>query len=110
MKYEPKLLPSKDICSFEDLKEIGFNCNNIIQVKSPCIAFNRETMEVLNFCENIPVGFEQISMKTQRIFPDSSEYSSLMNWYNSRKLIAWLPNKQPEGDIAHHVRLRVLVD
>jgi len=109
MDYIPKYLPPKEH-TLEDLKAIGFTCHNIVQVKYPRIAFNKSTIEVLDSPFGVPEGFEEKLMITRRIFPDADVTPSILKEYNSKKLIAWLPNNQPVGDIAHHIRLAVLID
>lgn len=108
MTYTPKILPFRATQSLEDLKLIGFNCLNIVEVSSPCFSFNKDTLDILNSCENLPEGFELFQLVTRRIFPNSKETASLMEWFNDQKLIAWLPYKQPAGDIAYWIRIKVL--
>ena len=109
MTYTPKILPFKATQSLEDLKLIGFDCLNIVEVSKPCFSFNKDTLEIFNSCENLQEGFEPLTVLTKRLFPDSPEFKRIMEEFNGKELIAWLPYHQPAGDIAHWVRIKVLV-
>ena len=109
------LIPKSETQTLEDLKAIGFHGNNLIQVNQPSFFFDRETGEItydddIIFTDEVDVGISRFIVATRRITPNSEEGKSELNWWNSRKLIAWYPAPQYGDDYSYHFRFKTLID
>lgn len=109
------LIPKSETQTIEDLKSIGLHGNNLVQVERPSFFFNRETGEItyddnIIFDEEAVVGISRFYVRNHRLFINSEPFKSELEWWNSRKLIAWYPTIQRGDDIAYQVRFKTLID
>ena len=110
-----KLIPKSETQTLEDLKAIGFHGNNLVQVERPSFFFNRETGEItyddnIIFNDESIVGISRFVVTTRRLFPDSPDFKSELERWNTITLVAWYPAPQHGTDTAHHVRFKTLID
>jgi hypothetical protein len=109
------LIPKIETQTLEDLKSIGLHGNNLVQVERPSFFFNREIGEItyddnIIFDDKVVVGISRFTVISRRLFINDKSYKSQLEWWNSRKLIAWYPSVQYGNDIAYLVRFKTLID
>ena len=103
--------------TIEDLKSIGFHCNNFVQSILPSFFYdpvNRKIIETQDELEKTNQSKLEPKVLTSIMLANNLGENMEMEWfrkiYNS-KLVAWIPSKQPpsiEGKQGHLLRFCIL--